>query len=419
MKKYIVLLTFWGLFESTPAQWIKIEDVSPLSSVPSIWVEENNIYAGTDSLIYISNDYGKTWYSSGKINKNVDFISAIIKYQDKIFIGTYNYGVYLSTDNGSSWQEFNNGLYGLGGYSISDFIIRDENLYAGTYGAGVFTINLNSLNQWVPFRNGLSSGYSYTINSLKLIDDVLYAGAGSNGYYYKNESNSNVWQEIKFGDINVEPLAMYDIIKYNSQYFISASYGLYKSTDGINWNYYNPGVGSTYISNFAVHNENIYVHLSKGTGRTFWFNSTDGGDSWNFLEEQQGIDVLDIAVVENKLFTGRLYGMYYLPMNTTDLEEEIIPESFTLYQNYPNPFNPTTTIKYSIPNFGKNGFSEQNVLLKVFDLVGREITTLVNARQKPGTYSVRFNASDLASGIYYYQLNSGNYSETKKFMLLK
>lgn len=419
MKKYIVFLTFLVLFESTPAQRIRVEDIPPMSSVPSIWVEENNVYAGADSLIYISKDYGKTWTPSSIITKNVDFVSAIIKHQNKIFVGTYNYGVYLSTDNGSSWQELNNGLFGLGGYSISDFIIRGEYLYAGTYGAGVFTINLNTLNKWIPFNNGLSSGYSYTINSLKLIDDILYAGAGGNGYYYKNESNSNTWQEIKFGDLSGEPLTMYDIIKYDSQYFISASYGLYRSKDGINWNYYNPGVGNIYNSNFAVHNEKIYIHLSKGTGKTFWFNSTDGGNSWNFLEEQRGIDVFDIAVIDNKIFAGRLYGMYYLPINTTDLEDEILPEGFSLYQNFPNPFNPTTTIKYSLPQIDSKNLSNNHVLLKVFDLLGKEIITLVNEHQKPGVYSIQFNGSNLSSGIYYYSLNYGNYKDTKKFLLLK
>jgi hypothetical protein len=85
---------------------------------------------------------------------------------------------------------------------------------------------------------------------------------------------------------------------------------------------------------------------------------------------------------------------------------------FQLYQNYPNPFNPTTIISYQIINDGL-------VTIKVFDVLGREIRTLVNGYKVQGTYSVSFDASKLASGIYFYQLRSGNFISTKKMLLLK
>ncbi len=88
------------------------------------------------------------------------------------------------------------------------------------------------------------------------------------------------------------------------------------------------------------------------------------------------------------------------------------PTSFSLSQNYPNPFNPSTEIKYSIPN---SGF----VTLKVYNMLGQEVASLVNQEQKSGNYTVNFNASQLASGVYMYKLQSGNFSLTKKMMLLK
>ncbi len=91
---------------------------------------------------------------------------------------------------------------------------------------------------------------------------------------------------------------------------------------------------------------------------------------------------------------------------------------FELKQNYPNPFNPTTTIKYQIPNV-TSGFSLREVTLKIYDVLGKEVATLVNKKQLPGIYQVAFNGSKLASGIYYYRLKSGNYIETKKMILLK
>ena len=106
--------------------------------------------------------------------------------------------------------------------------------------------------------------------------------------------------------------------------------------------------------------------------------------------------------------------------------EESLPVSFSLSQNYPNPFNPSTKIRYSIPNYNSpllGGVRGGLITLKVYDVLGREIATLVNESQKPGNYQVEFNSSSgnryLASGIYIYRLNAGNYSATKKMILLK
>ncbi len=97
-------------------------------------------------------------------------------------------------------------------------------------------------------------------------------------------------------------------------------------------------------------------------------------------------------------------------------ESKIINE-FELFQNYPNPFNPTTIIKYSVPNVAAD-FS-QRITLKVYDVLGKEIVTLINAKQKPGNYTIIFNASKLSSGIYFYHLKTSRGSLTKKMQLLK
>jgi len=92
--------------------------------------------------------------------------------------------------------------------------------------------------------------------------------------------------------------------------------------------------------------------------------------------------------------------------------ENNIPGMFRLSQNFPNPFNPVTTIHYEIKDAG-------NVTLKVYDILGKEINIIINSYQKPGQYSVSFNCGFLPSGIYIYQLNSGNKISTKKMLLLK
>lgn len=101
------------------------------------------------------------------------------------------------------------------------------------------------------------------------------------------------------------------------------------------------------------------------------------------------------------------------------VKNEIIHHNFSLSQNYPNPFNPTTVISYSISSESNIDLSQQNVQLKIYDVLGREIKTLVNKIHTPGKYSVEFNASTLSSGIYFYRLQSGDYLETKKMILLR
>jgi hypothetical protein len=91
-----------------------------------------------------------------------------------------------------------------------------------------------------------------------------------------------------------------------------------------------------------------------------------------------------------------------------------LPLSFELSQNYPNPFNPTTKIGFRIP-IGTSGI----VSLKVYDILGREVATLVNEEKSAGIYEVEFNAESLSSGIYFYRLQTGNFVDTKKFTLMK
>ncbi len=101
-------------------------------------------------------------------------------------------------------------------------------------------------------------------------------------------------------------------------------------------------------------------------------------------------------------------------VSAVEQENEIISifTNYILHQNYPNPFNPTTTIKYSIP---KLSF----ITLKVYDVLGSEVATLVNEEKPVGTYELSWNAANLASGVYFYQLKAGSYVETKKMILLK
>ena len=96
-----------------------------------------------------------------------------------------------------------------------------------------------------------------------------------------------------------------------------------------------------------------------------------------------------------------------------------LPQIFSLEQNYPNPFNPTTTIKYSIPSVISNEERNLNVTLKIYDILGNEVATLVNENKPAGSYEIDFNASSLTSGVYFYKFQAGSFVETKKMILLR
>ncbi|MDW8018912.1 MAG: S8 family serine peptidase [Chloroherpetonaceae bacterium] len=151
--------------------------------------------------------------------------------------------------------------------------------------------------------------------------------------------------------------------------------------------------------------------------------SRDGGATWvqhNSPPLTESIAAFSFLVTADSVFGLAISGdgvvlRYAQPARAASVVRELNaprPETFALEQNYPNPFNPTTVISYQLP-------VASTVSLKVYDMLGREVATLFSGRQAAGRYQATFNASGLASGMYFYRLQAGSYVETKKMMLLK
>ncbi|MEN8194564.1 MAG: YCF48-related protein [Bacteroidota bacterium] len=123
--------------------------------------------------------------------------------------------------------------------------------------------------------------------------------------------------------------------------------------------------------------------------------------------------------IEGNTGTLQAWGLklYFDKVTNISCPEPILPSEYKLYQNYPNPFNPSTTIKYQIPANVRRETS--NVKLVVFDILGREVATLVDEKQKAGTYEVKWNPFNLSSGVYIYRLCAGSFMESKKLLFIK
>ncbi|MDD3558622.1 MAG: T9SS type A sorting domain-containing protein [Melioribacteraceae bacterium] len=175
--------------------------------------------------------------------------------------------------------------------------------------------------------------------------------------------------------------------------------------------------------------DNIYIAGCHGCPGFTSKYEPDGTKLWDFIPQNWDASLEDIPVsidvdFENNLYfigdsstqaAGKFVIMGKVDPNISgivDEDKDYIIKEFKLSQNYPNPFNPTTKISYDLPK-------GSTVKLKVFNSIGKEIKTLVDERQNAGRYTIDFDGTDLASGVYYYSLTADNYREVKKMILLK
>lgn len=207
--------------------------------------------------------------------------------------------------------------------------------------------------------------------------------------------------------------------------FAGTENGVYLSSDnGTNWNARNNGFINVPVV-YSLFSVGSYI-FSGGTdfSGTAIYLSTDNAAYWSPVNDglREGTGIYSMAVINDTLIgSTRNFGIYRRPLSemVTDIKssQNKLPTGYALQQNYPNPFNPITKIRYSVPSVRTHG--NASVHLDVYDILGRKIATLVNKKQPPGNYSVEFNAEKLASGIYFYKMQVGNFVETKKLVLLK
>ena len=163
---------------------------------------------------------------------------------------------------------------------------------------------------------------------------------------------------------------------------------------------------------------NIIYYAGTSTG-LYAATSLNGMSTTWIQQGTNNIGMVDAETIDARNLDGTVVvgtfgsGVYSTQYTTTAIKEKNnVPVSYSLLQNYPNPFNPSTIIKYSVAKTGP-------VTLKVFDILGKEVQTLVNEQQTAGNYSITFNAGNLSSGVYFYRMQSGSFVQTKKLILIK
>ena len=422
--------------------------------------ESNNMYLGTGVGPYKSIDEGNSWIQSFNGIRGFKTYDIKISPSNPSIIYAAGFrGVYRSNDRGISWSYIGVSepvvkinvdpftqdiVYGSVDTPISELTIRttnggDEWNYMPPCTSIFFPfIEIDRSDQRVVYVSELPNqflrSFDYgttwdTINSPTIPTSLAVANDDPNLLYissyegvYKSTDRGETWNPLNIFTYNNSSSVFLDPSISQKVYGVIKFTGIFKSTDGGNeWVKKNNGLDSqSYFSTV-----DLYIN-PQNTKEIFLvrdsiiYQSINGGDLWSLLEPSppgRNIYALDIDTSSGTrlLVSSDLPGIYALDLTSTSVEEighKQLPISIELLQNYPNPFNPTTKIKYSIP---QSGF----VTIKVFNLLGEELTTLVNQEQSAGEYFKEFDASRLVSGIYIYKLQSGDYSMAKKMVLLK
>jgi hypothetical protein len=208
-------------------------------------------------------------------------------------------------------------------------------------------------------------------------------------------------------DIHTQPIAQ-SVDLANLVYYLENHYNL-----GLSPVIYNPGTNSSDHGSFWNYGYSALVFseaLYGGDFNPYYQTSNDRIAHFN-LNYFHALSKLAIATISHLAFYNFLTGL--------EKQENISVSGFTLYQNYPNPFNPITNIEFRLPCLTGRQANSEFITLKVYNLLGQEIATLLSASLVSGSYTYEWNASGLASGVYLYKLEAGAYVEIRKMILMK
>jgi photosystem II stability/assembly factor-like uncharacterized protein len=350
---------------------------------------KNEIFALTATSgksIYSSKDGGETWTQKSSI-PTVTGNGAILWMTsdgEKLYAVSNRKSFYTSTDNGLTWVETI--INTTAGGNMSCFAASGNTLVSTIVGTGA-VVSTDGGQSWAinnPASPAILVTYVISFNG------SVYGITSGSGVHRFN-STTKTWESVSKG--------LPDALSFQ----ISKALVAYGST--------------LYVATIGFLDSKVSI-----------FSSTDNGANWNAMSTN-GLPALNAATSSTSFAltpqniylydyqsSGSTASVYRIANPTTSVNENAyrVPSDFELYQNYPNPFNPETTIKYKLSN-------ASNVSLKVYDVLGNEVATLVNEYKQAGTYNSKFSIGNyqLTSGVYFYTLRSEGFSSTQKMILIK
>lgn len=397
-----------GLIFATDDGWQTYRSQTQAVTTWILWavsaLDSNRAVAcGVNSLVVGTKDGGKTWLQYYNPGNSTYLMDILYKSANEIWAVGQGGTLVHSTDGGTSWLD-------------------------------------STLND--PWLSGIAFA----------TEDVGYIVAASGTLYRTSDAGKSWSVDARFGNTPLERI----VFSSPTLGWIVADDGVHRSTDGgktwqhvyattgvpldvaavgnramfpkLNTIVYTTDAGSTWttrtvfpletsiysIESVAFADDNNGWGVSNN-GRIY--RTTNGGDSWNMESDMNGNSLFGIRFANRNRgwAVGRGGAILHFNSLTTSVSEDgngELPKGFALRQNYPNPFNPATTIRFAIPHTAV-------VALKVYDILGQELETLVAGEVGPGEFSVQWNAQHSSSGVYFYRLQSNGYIETKRMLLLK
>ncbi|MBK8982513.1 MAG: T9SS type A sorting domain-containing protein [Ignavibacteria bacterium] len=444
MKKFyvvILLLTFfapklsaqssnWFTLPGSPSNNIKMDDIFFIDSETG-WLASGQ----GQSLLYKTINGGSNWTTLSAPSvfyRCIGFANENIGWAGDLDNAT----VYRTSNGGSFWSGIN--ISGVTNSGVCGIDVVDSNIVYACgryYGPSFFYKTSNGGLNWT--AQDMSS-YATTLVDLYFFNKDTGMVFGSVGTFFSVNNKACIlyttnggtnWTNVYTSDRGREWGWKLSFLNNTTGYGVIESWrstdtvGFLKTTNaGLNWNLTRFETGDTnfHAQSILFNNEMtgwIGGYGSAGGGSVLegkTYETNDGGLTWVGLNF--GYNINRFRKVNDSLIyaSGKRVYKYSPKFVSAEPVSSIIPESFKVYQNYPNPFNPVTKIKFDITSASKG-----IVKLKIFNILGREISLLVNEYLTEGTYEINFNAGDIPGGIYFYQLQSGEFSQIRKMILIR
>jgi photosystem II stability/assembly factor-like uncharacterized protein len=461
------------VYESTDngANWKNISSGLTNRDITSFALTDSVLLGGTEyGGVYRSTDNGASWHeaNTGLPAQCGLSVTSLALSGGNLFAGTWGGGIFRSSNDGASWREINDGL---GIKHVLSLAVRGTKIFAGTNLGGVF-LSENEGEHWTAVNNGLPIDHT-VLHSLPLAfcDTVLFTAIKSlSGGIFRTTDNGANWTAVN-NDLPISFLGSVTCFAVSDTIIYAGGSSVFRSTNnGSNWIYDTTGMpfSDGNVISLMVIDSNIFAgNFTDGISRSTingkgWYAantgletmgrevpcltssgknifagvSTDGiylstneGGSWHAVDRGDPYENVYALIANDSIIYAGMYGGTAGGIRYRRISEFITDVSrksnqslphFALAQNYPNPFNPITVIRYQLA-------AKSRVNLKVYDMLGRTVATLVDEEKPAATYSVTFDASKLSSGIYFYRLvanavpmgRAGAFTETRKFVLLK